>query len=105
MSLPYEGEAIERVANTSSQNIALALETAKREFVKFAHTQLWDDFSNELILVSYNAVRNNWIATFHSWFHPDYYVGVQYANRQIHVNISKMLRQDIYSNQEALPGL
>jgi len=103
MSLPFEVDAYGN--NSSGINIRLARETAEREFEKFARRQDWEEFSAQMDLISYNAIRNNWIATFHSWFHPDYYVGVQYANRQVHVNISKMLRQDIQSNQEALPGL
>lgn len=105
MHLPYEVEALKVGDNSAGINIRLARETAKREFLKFAHTQLWENFSDEMDLVSYNSFRNNWIATFHAWYHPDYYVGVQYANNEVHVNISKMLYRDVDHNQEALPGL
>lgn len=100
--MPIEDEALERVQNTAELNIhrgKIAAFKALQTFLQQEKTHLDNVFVpdipqndqrlDEVNLMSYNSIRNNWIAMYHSWQYPDIFVTVQYANGSVYTQVSQ----------------
>lgn len=106
MGLPIFEETRERIVNSAELNIANAKYEAIRVLAEALPSEeearVW---AEDMELVSYNSIRNNYVAMFTNWKYPDRFVTVQFSEGSYYTHVSKNILRDSNHSQLVLPGL